>query len=90
MLESKSGHKDSTIASMKGDVADTLPRPEEVMGADEPESERILAFFERAQGASGEEGGKWEGRGAHPLVDRGATQTSFSGSGRILPQFEVD
>jgi len=46
--ESKSGHKDSTIASIKRDVVDTLPRPEEVMGADELESKCILAFFEGA------------------------------------------
>jgi len=56
VLESKSGRKDSTIVSMKGDVVDTSSRPEEVMDADEPESECILAFFE---GASDEEGGVW-------------------------------
>ena len=59
--ESKSGCKNSTIASMKGDMADTSPRPEEVTGMDEPESKHILAFFEGARGASGEEGGEWEG-----------------------------
>ena len=48
--ESKSGRKDLTIAFMKGEVAETSPRPEEVESVDKPESERILAFFEGAQG----------------------------------------
>ena len=71
---------------MKEDVVDTLPKPEEVAGMEELESERILVFFKGAQGASDE----WEGQGAHRLVDCGATQTSFSGSERILFQSEVN
>jgi len=58
--ESKNGHKNSTIVSMKGDVADTSSRPEKVISMNEPESEHILAFFEGAQGASGKEGGEWK------------------------------
>ena len=57
---------------MKGDVADTSPRPEDVTGMDEPESKHILAFFEGARGASGKERGEWKGQGAHPLVDCGS------------------
>jgi len=90
VLESKSGHKDSTIASTKGDVADTSSRPEKVMGVDELESKHILAFFDGAQGASGKEEGEWEEQGAYPLVNCSAIQTSFSGSGRVLSQSKVD
>jgi len=67
-----------------------IARPDEVTGIDKPQSEHILAFFEGAREASGEERGEWKGQGVHPLVDRGAIQTSFSGSGRISPQSEVD
>jgi len=90
VLELKSGHRDSTIASMKGKVAETLPRLEEVVDDDKPESKHILAFFAGAWEASGEVRGEWTGWGAHPLVNGGATQTLFSGSGSIddSPQSE--
>ena len=53
-----------------------LPSLEGDEGADKPEPTRILAFFGGAWTVLSNEGGKWMGWGAQPLVKGGAIHAS--------------